>query len=73
MPGEEPEYRIYVSECGDEPVAKDVCGTDALKEKLAEVRNKYPESTIVISEVMESVVEVILAPGSPPPQPPVTD
>ena len=72
MPGEEQEFRIYASECGGEPVVKDICGTDNLKQRLAEVRNAYPTSTIVIREVLESVVEVLLAPDAPPP-PPTTD
>ena len=71
MPGDEQEFRIYVSECGEEPVVKDICGTDALKQQLAIVRNAWPSSTIVIREVLESVVEVILAPDAPPP--PTTD
>lgn len=71
VPGEEQEFRIYVSDCGDEPIVKDICGTDALKEQLEKVRKAWPLSTIVICEVLESVVKVILAPDTPPPQPPI--
>ena len=75
MPGEEQEFRIYASECGGEPVVKDICGLEALKQRLAEVKNNWPNSTIVIREVLETVYEVILSPQSPPlpPSPAATD
>lgn len=69
---DEQEFRIYVFECGQEPVVKDICGLEALEQRLAEVRNNWPNSTIVIREVIESVVTVLLAPEepAPPPEPP---
>ncbi len=60
---EKPEYRIYVSEQGDEPVARDVLGEDELKKVLVKTRKTYPKATIVVKEVLETVLEVHLPNG----------
>ena len=56
---EEAEYRIYVSSKGDVPVVRDIEGDEQLEQRINEVRNCYPDDTIVVREVLETVKAVI--------------
>lgn len=57
---EEPEYRVYTPESGDEPVARDICGEKQLAKVLFALRKNYPQSTLIVTEVTETVLEVHL-------------
>lgn len=73
--GEEREFRIYVSDCGDRPVVDRIIGEKAKAQRLAEVRNQYPTSVVSVHEVFESTIQVyrpangtVFRPGDPAPE-----
>lgn len=60
--GSLPEFRIYISSQGGEPVARDIKGEVALREALDRVTAEYPQDLIYVREVNESVI-LMLGPG----------
>lgn len=56
---EKPEFRVYVSSRGNEPVATDIVGEERLRDILSVVRNAHPIDIIYVREVHETVVRVI--------------
>lgn len=59
---EEREFRIYASSQGDEPISKDIPGEAALEGSLLAARAAYPDDTLYVREVFETVIRV-LPPG----------
>jgi hypothetical protein len=62
-PDEEREFRIYVSSQGGRYVGN-VKNEDLLPTYLASIREAYPDDTIVVREVFESVVQVLKPDGT---------
>jgi MoaA/NifB/PqqE/SkfB family radical SAM enzyme len=60
-----PEFRVRVSSQGGEPVAWDIIGKEELDKIIDEVTSKYPQDTIYISEVLETVI-LVIGPGQHP-------
>ncbi len=57
--GELPEFRIYASSMGGEPVAWDIRGERALDKAIDSLTDQYPHDTLIISEVLETVIMTI--------------
>ena len=57
--GEEPEYRIYIDSRGSMPVLWMVIGGGNLEEAIRFVARIYPDDTIYIRELTETMVRVI--------------
>ena len=64
MDSELPEYRIYVGRQGSTPVMTNIVGDQELERQLKLVRDSYPDDTIYVREVLETVRYVL------PPNPP---
>lgn len=56
---EMPEFRIYASGMGGEPVAWDIRGKRALDRAIESMANQYPHDTLVVREVLEHVIMTI--------------
>lgn len=57
-----PEFRIYVSSQGGEPMVWDIRGTSALKQAIDAMTERFPNDTIYVREVIESVI-LVIGPG----------
>jgi len=55
---EDREFRIYVSSQGNEPLAVYIAGEEELEREIAKAREAYPNDTLYVREVIESVVRV---------------
>ncbi len=60
-----PEFRVYASSQGGEPVARDIKGKTDLGRYLDEITSRYPHDTIYVREVLETVI-LVIGPGQHP-------
>lgn len=61
---EQPEYRIFTSSNGSQPVVWQAFGDTAMEEFVRRIRQLYPNDTIFVREVFQHVKLVIYPDGT---------
>jgi hypothetical protein len=55
---EDREFRVFASSKGDEPVLQGIIGEAELERQIPYLREAYPDDTLYVREVLETVVRV---------------